>query len=204
MTPGSAGTTRIRSFVAIDVTGAARDAVVAFLDRLRATGADVAWSRPDALHVTLKFLGSVDPERLARLGAALDAAVREQAAFTLTLRGVGAFPSLGRPTVLWIGVDAPELAALAARVDDAARAEGFAPEARVFHPHLTLGRIRDDRRRRRGGALPAERRGALEAERTTVFGVVEIADVILFRSDLGARGARHTPLVRFPLHRCDA
>src|SRR4051794_342080 len=144
MAAEDAGGARIRSFVAVDVDATTRDAAAALLARLRATGADVAWSRPDALHVTLEFLGSVEPERLTRLAARLADVAAAQPAFTLALRGVGAFPSLARPSVLWIGVDAPALAILASAVADIAAAEGFAREARPFHPHLTLGRVRDD------------------------------------------------------------
>jgi 2'-5' RNA ligase len=196
---------RIRSFVAVDVDGPARDAVAALLARCRATGADVAWSRPDALHVTLTFLGSVEPERLARLGARLADVAATQAPFALALRGVGAFPSLAHPSVLWIGVDAPALVTLAAAVNGAAAAEGFAAEARAFRPHLTLGRVRrGDRRHRRGSdrerdTVPAALRTLLDGAHATSFGRVDVAEMILFRSDLGAGGARHTALGRYPL-----
>ncbi len=202
MAADAASGARIRSFVAVDVDGPARDAAAVFLARLRATGADVAWSRPDALHVTLKFLGSVEPERLTRLGASLAAVAAAQPAFTFALRGVGAFPSLARPSVFWIGVDAPPLAMLAAAVDDAAEAEGFTREARAFHPHLTLGRVRTgDRGRgsRNRSRVSPELRALLDAEHATSFGTVDVAELIVFRSDLGAGGAHHTPLARVPL-----
>jgi 2'-5' RNA ligase len=193
---------RIRSFIAIDVTGPAREAALALLGRLRATGADVAWARPDALHVTLEFLGNVDPEQLARLGSHLAAIAARHVPLPITLAGVGAFPTLGRPRVLWSGIDAPALLPLAADVRRACRAEGLVGEERPFHPHLTLGRVRTgDRRGRRGGAaaLPRELTTLLAAEREIVFGVSQVEAFILFRSDLGAAGARHTPLARYPL-----
>lgn len=192
-----AATAPIRSFIAIDVEGPARATIDALIARFRMTGADVAWSRPDALHVTLEFLGAVAPDRLLRLGARLADVATGHRAFSVTLARVGAFPNLARPRVLWIGVDAPALPALAAAVRRACAAEGFESEERPFHPHLTIGRVRVTRGR--GGRVSRELIAALAAERDAGFGVSRADSFILFQSELGAGGARHTALARFAL-----
>ncbi len=202
MASDPAADARIRSFVALDVAGPARDAVESLLARLRATGADVAWTRPDALHVTLKFLGSVAPDRLAQLGTRLAAAAAAQPRFTVRLAGIGGFPSLARARILWVGVEAPELVRLAEAVERACLGEGFAADDRPFHPHLTLGRMRADRRHaaRAGGESKAAGRALIDLlrlERERVFGASLVDELILFRSDLGAGGARHSALARF-------
>jgi 2'-5' RNA ligase len=180
----------LRSFVAIEIADPARTAVEDLLARLRRTSDAVAWTMPENLHLTLKFLGSVEPARLTRLADRLAAIAAATPPFTIDVRGCGGFPSLARPRVLWIATLAPEIAPLAAAVDDACAAEGFEREARSFHPHVTLGRVRE----RGGGA-----RGLLDADRERGFGPSPAADLLLFRSDLGPKGARHTALARLPL-----
>jgi len=140
---------RMRSFIAIRLADPARATVVAYLEQLRATVGGVAWARPENLHLTFKFLGDVACERLPPLVAALRPVAASVQPFTLRVAGVGAFPSLARPRVLWVGVAAPVLPALAAAVERACRDQGFALEARAFRPHLTLGRVRSERHRSR-------------------------------------------------------
>jgi 2'-5' RNA ligase len=194
----------IRSFVAVELGGAARAELRAYLDALREIDG-VAWTRPENLHVTLKFLGSVARDRLERLAPRLAEVAAAHAPFTITCAGVGAFPSLARPAVLWVGVDAQPLAALAAEVDEVCAAEGFLPEARPFHAHCTLGRIRaasaGHGRGRRAGTrhiAPHDLLDRLGAERAPAFGVSPAVALVLFRSDTRADGARYTALATFP------
>ena len=198
----------IRSFVAVELAGAARSELQTYLDALRGIGG-VAWTRPENLHVTLKFLGSAVRDRLERLGPRLAEVAAARPRFTITCAGVGAFPSLARPRVLWVGADARPLAALAADVDAACAAEGFVPEARPFHAHCTLGRVRaagaGHGRDRRAGTRHAtalhDLLDRLGAERAPVFGVSPASALVLFRSDTRADGARYTALATFPFGR---
>jgi RNA 2',3'-cyclic 3'-phosphodiesterase len=196
---------QIRSFLAIEIGGDARPAVRDLLLRLRDTGADVAWTRPEHIHLTLKFLGGVAPERLEALGARLRSAVAGHPAFGLAVAGLGAFPSLGRPRVLWVGAAGPGLSDLATAVEDGCAEEGFVRAARAFHPHVTLGRLRagPSRGRRRvvSQSTPAARALAAVCQVyvATRFGESPVESVTLFRSDLGPGGARHTVLAELPL-----
>ena len=179
----------LRTFVAIELGDPARAAVAEYLATLRPTPG-VAWTRPENLHVTLKFLGDVATARISELSARLAAATADVPAFTMTVAGVGAFPNVARPRVLWVGCKAPTLPALAAAVDGACVGAGFAAEARAFHPHATLGRVREGKR---GGLSFLAGDGGRE------FGASLASGIVLFASMLGRGGARYAPLGTFPL-----
>ena len=133
------------------------------------------WVRPEGLHITLKFLGSIPPSKVELVRAAVERATLGVETVSVRVHGVGAFPNLRRPRVLWIGADAPGLAPLTARIDSALVAAGFAPAEREFSPHLTLGRVNSSRH---WAALEAALQPYLEAE----LGSCEIATVTLYRS----------------------
>ena len=182
----------IRSFVAILLPDALRDRLAATIEELRPLGTAVAWVPPPNLHVTLQFLGPQTEERLDEAAAALEEAAARCAPLDLTVHGIGAFPGLERPRILWVGVaeGAALVRALQAQVADALAGRGFAREDRAWHPHLTIGRVFDERRWRReaGPAL----RGALARAAGTRFGALRVTEVALMRSDLSPRGARYT------------
>jgi 2'-5' RNA ligase len=182
----------IRAFVAVVPGDAVREAVTAVVDRLRPLGPSVAWVPAANLHVTLQFLGNQPEERLAAATEALHAAAAVTAPFEVTLHGIGAFPGLERPRILWVGLalGALEVRALQERVAVALAREGFPREDRAWHPHLTIGRVYDERRWRRE-AGPALRQALAQAA-ATGFGTARVAEVALMQSDLSPRGARYT------------
>jgi 2'-5' RNA ligase len=164
----------LRTFFAIEIGEEARRAAAELVERLRTDpGCDgVRWTRPEAFHVTLRFLG---PTGIAP--------------FALALGALGAFPDEHRPRVLFVGVEPHEpLEALAAAVERGVVAAGFPPEERTFNGHLTLGRVRERRRRVR---LP---RGARCAA-----AVFPVASFVLMRSDPSPEGSVYTPLAHFAL-----
>ena len=185
----------VRSFVAIELDAAVRAAVADYLANLRATIGGVAWSKPEQLHVTLKFLGNVAAAKIPALTERLGALASAARPFELDVRGVGASPNIARPRTLWVGIRTPAIAALAAGVDRCCAEEGFALEARPFHPHVTLGRVREDRGRRRA---PAVEFPFLAVDGARAFGTSSATRLVLVRSDLGKDGARHTPLATLP------
>lgn len=134
-----------RAFVGVPVP--AEPPLVALLDGLAATGADLKVVDPAQLHVTLSFLGQVPDEAAPRIAAALDEAARPFAPFKLRLQGVGAFPSARRPRVVWAGSkDAEPLVKLANATRDTLRAAGFAGDDKDFRAHVTLARTRSEAR----------------------------------------------------------
>jgi 2'-5' RNA ligase len=181
----------LRCFVAIDVPPDARDAVARAQARVRkgAAAADVRWTEPAQIHLTLAFLGTVAEERVASVSAALDPVAAAAGPLTLAAAGLGAFPSIRRPRVLWAGVagDVERLAALAGTVQGALAPLGFLPEARPFSAHLTIGRVRTPRG---AGALAA----AIEEAHAMPLGSWTAAEVVLYESRLRPAGALHVPV----------
>jgi 2'-5' RNA ligase len=180
----------IRAFFAIDLDDAAREAVCDVLHVLRESpGSEgVRWVRREALHVTLRFLGNIDPEQVVALAHAVGAEVAGQVPFAMTLGAVRLFPSPRRPRVVALEM-APEaeLFELAAAVERGTGACGFEPEDRRFRAHLTLGRIKK-------GRGPATQ-GLCVPDGTAT----PVEDVVLFRSELQRSGAKYSPLERMAL-----
>lgn len=167
-------------------------AVGALQEELAATHADVRWVRAAGMHMTLKFLGAVDASRLDGVHAALRPAISGRAALHVRVRGIGAFPSFRRPRVLWVGVIADGLEALAHAVDAALTPLGFEPETRAFTPHLTLGRVNSLRDWPRLESV-------ITHHAEDDFGSSGVDAVTIYRSTLRRDGAVYTPLWTIPL-----
>ncbi|MBM3318693.1 MAG: RNA 2',3'-cyclic phosphodiesterase [Candidatus Eisenbacteria bacterium] len=178
-----------RAFVALVLPPAALDPARAVLRELRARPwADaVKCVPPGNLHATLRFFGDLDPPALARARAwarSLDGAFAPVASGWTEL---GAFPSPRRPQVIWLGLADPRgaLRALAARIDEGLRREGFGRADKPFAAHVTLGRVRRDRRVDWSAA----------SDRLTIpAAAFSIRTIVLFKSRLTPAGAEHTPL----------
>jgi RNA 2',3'-cyclic 3'-phosphodiesterase len=129
--------------VALDLTDAIREALREPMAALKPLSKSARWARPEGMHVTLKFIGHVDAEKLGAIRAAL-ATVRSNAPVEIQVRGVGFFPDERRPRVVWCGIEASaNLAPLAAEIEHALEPLGIAREERKFTPHLTLARLKD-------------------------------------------------------------
>ncbi len=133
----------MRAFVAIFPPSEVRREALAWARRWPLDDR-VRWTRPENVHLTLKFLGDVQAETLDSIRAALGEVCARHAPFDAALAELGAFPSARRTKTLWIGVGkgSDRLRSLAADVDDALAPLGFEREKRPYVPHLTLGRTR--------------------------------------------------------------
>ena len=133
----------MRLFTAVPLPVDVVDAAVAVQRQLATSLRDVKWVERENLHITLRFIGETDPERVDRIAMALDS-VATRSPFEVTVDGAGAFPERGGPRVVWlgIGVGAKELGVLFHEVERALRGCGRAPEARAYRAHVTLGRLR--------------------------------------------------------------
>jgi len=202
----AAYTIMIRTFVAIELdeeirkalAGTQRQVQEQLMKQLRHTASDVRvqWVRPDSIHLTLKFLGDIDEARVEDIRAALLSAVRTQSRLAVEVGGLGVFPDLRLPRVLWVGlsgqVDA--LMRVAAEVEAALTGVGFPPESRPLSPHLTLARIKE-RSRDVGKGL------ADSGLMTQPFRVGSLAvhTVCLMKSDLKPSSAVYSRLAEVPL-----
>lgn len=183
-----------RAFVALLLDEATRASVGAEIDRLRPLSRAVAWVPTANLHLTLRFLGEQSDEQIGLVEAALVEAAAVTFPFALTLHGLGAFPGLERPRILWVGVAEGALAAreAQARVEAALERRGIPPERQAWHPHLTIGRVFDERAWRREAGFPL--RQALAAAARRSFGSLAVSRIALMRSDLSPQGARYREL----------
>jgi 2'-5' RNA ligase len=137
----------MRTFVAIPLPEECQTTLGRLQQSLRSCGAEVRWVAISSIHLTLKFLGEVDPDIVARLAESFKSAARSQHGFDLRLHGLGCFPNQRNPRVIWCGIDGEteSLSRLQQHVETSCALFGFTPENRVFHPHLTLGRVNGKR-----------------------------------------------------------
>ncbi len=137
----------MRTFIAVPLPPECRQMLEQIQAKLRSSGADVRWVSVSSIHLTLKFLGEIDPAAVGPLAGALRTASASHTCFTLRIHGVGAFPNVRSPKVVWCGVDGEiqRLQQLRAAVEQTCTELKFPPEERDFHPHLTLGRVQGKR-----------------------------------------------------------
>jgi len=183
----------MRTFIAIPLPAGAKSLLETEQRKLRSCNADVRWTAVSGIHLTLRFLGEVDPGTLPQLEARIREATLGCGRFALRLQGLGAFPGMRNPRVVWYGLDGglPELAALQARIESACAGLGFLPEDRPFHPHLTLGRVRG-----KTNLQPLIDYIKIGAAAEFEF---EVKDYNIYQSTLRPQGATYTVLASIAL-----
>ena len=131
----------MRLFVALNLPKKERARIYRACKVLRECELPVRWVDPEHYHVTLKFLGEVREDRMEGVQDALNHVASATVKLDLAVEGFGAFPTIRRPQVIWVGIEpSPALRCLKQDVEWALMACGFDRETRAFHPHLTLGR----------------------------------------------------------------
>jgi 2'-5' RNA ligase len=183
----------LRLFIAVNVPPDVRSRLHADTAALRASAHGVTWVRQEHLHITMKFLGERADDEVPAIEAALHEATAAVSAFPLRLRGIGAFPSLDRPRVVWLGAEGTTpLPALASQIDVACGRLGIPREERRFTTHLTLGRVKRE--------LTGDRASFIaEARRLDTTYQVPVESVELMLSELSRTGPRYTMLARATL-----
>ena len=186
----------IRSFLAIDLPQEIRDNLGEVQHRLKTPGSQVKWVRPESIHLTLKFFGNIEEKEIDALSRATESAASHFHPFHVEVTGVGVFPNISRPRVIWAGVEFKEgtLNALHKDLDTRFDLLGFEREKRRFTPHLTLGRVKSLWEKRR----LTERIETLRAHR---IGSFNVESLFLFRSDLHPTGAVYTKLKTLHLNK---
>jgi RNA 2',3'-cyclic 3'-phosphodiesterase len=190
----------MRLFIAIDLDDSIRQKIVRFVEGVSGFAPDVRWMRPEALHLTLKFIGEFNDARLRHLKQAL-AAVKSEP-FEISLAGTGFFPTPKAARVFWVGVRADaRLQKLAAAIDDATAKLGSEREARAYTPHLTLARAGSGRPSREREDKPDNRfqklLERLEKMPQPEFGTMTAREFFLYQSKLSPKGSEYTKLERF-------
>jgi 2'-5' RNA ligase len=181
----------IRTFIAIDIPQSVQEAMERLSLELRKAGAAVTWVKPGRMHLTLKFLGNVPPEKIDEISKAMAGAATQSPPFALRPEGCGAFPGMKNMRVVWVGLqgDLDPLKRLQQRVEEAMESLGFEREERSFKPHLTLGRVKG---RKNMEALQQ----AVLSQRDFALEAFDVFELVLYKSELRPEGAHYTPLFR--------
>lgn len=180
----------MRLFVAFELPEAHLDAAEAVAARLRPDLPHARWIPRPNMHVTLRFIGYVEPGVVGDVGAVCRTVAAEHEPAELRLGPLGAFPSARRARVVWLGIEDPAglTPALAGSLGAGLEPLGIAAEDRDYHPHLTLARLKQPRR----AELP-------DAPARAELPPFRLDEVVLFRSRPQRSGVTYEVIDRFPL-----
>ncbi len=180
---------KIRTFIAFPIPDELRTKLAEVQQTIGRNLHHLKAVKPDAIHLTLSFLGDISETQVYQVGEVMDAVCQKHKPISLHCRKVGAFPNLEKPRILWAGLggEANELAALYKDLVAGLEAIGFPPDKRAFNPHLTLFRIKDQKQI---GAI----RKKVEKLTKASFGEIRCDTLVLYKSDLQPTGSVYTKL----------
>ncbi len=183
----------IRGFVALPIPMEIRQHLARLARSVPHSAGRITWVKPEAIHLTCVFLGDIEEDQVDPITAALEGAAAGRESFVTCLDGIGAFPDFRKPRTIWVGYEegAREVVELKRAIDAALEPMGFAPEKRPFHPHVTLGRVKQP-----GNARDLEHAAA---EWILPFENWITRNLILFQSELTKHGPNYTPLATIPM-----
>ena len=179
----------IRTFIALELPPSVISLLEKVQEDLKSMGLRAKWVRPENIHLTLKFLGNINPGDIDRIGEAMMDAAGDFKAIDLAAGGVGVFPGIKRPRVIWVGLGGQIqlLFAMQRMLEDNLAALKFNKEKRPFKGHLTLGRFRQTVEPNTIRQIMQEYANLSSEEFTT-------SRIILFKSDLKPTGAVYSQL----------
>lgn len=185
---------KVRAFVAFELSQDVRQRIINFLSQLMKVESRVKWVSHDHVHLTVKFLGEVEEEKIPPLKDSLSGIAESFAPFSVRVKGTGVFPGIKNPRVIWIGVvdESGNLSRMHNIIDKEMSIYGIPMEQRAFVPHITLGRIKEPRRMDQLLRILVEKRDE-------DFGEWRINGLTLFKSQLTPEGPIYTQLGNFPL-----
>jgi len=182
----------MRLFIGVRIPGEIKDSIAEVSGKLKSKVREARVVAPDNLHITLKFLGEVAEEKIPRISGILTEITKDCAPFKTEVKGAGVFPDERNPRVFWIGCDSGgKLKKLNALIENRLETEGFKKESR-FKEHITIARFKSTPR----ASFMEE---LIEKYREKTFGVMNIAEVELIKSDLTPSGPTYTSLRKFPI-----
>ncbi len=181
----------LRLFIAVELSDRQKREVFELQQRVKQYIDGARWVRFDGMHLTLKFLGDTDENQIGQISEALNKSSEPLKPFVLRYGGCGVFPGPQKARVLWLGVKegAAQVIFLAENLEESLSECGFQKEKRPYHPHLTIGRLRNP--------PPKDMiMKYIESENTFLSSAVETPNVALFQSKLSPQGAEYTALYR--------
>lgn len=184
----------LRCFLAIELPATILNRIGEVQKDLKSSRADVRWVSPENIHLTLKFFGTIETSQIESIIKSIEEPIRTTSPIWIAVQGIGAFPGLKNPRVIWVGLndERKELVPFQNRLERELEKVGFQPEGRPFHPHLTLGRMRSNRGK-------DELVKGMERYQEEEFGKFQVEGVVLFQSELTPTGPIYTALRTFLL-----
>ena len=177
----------VRAFLAIPLPRQLQESIRVIQTELQASIAAARWTRPENLHLTLHFFAKIEQETLEKLKVSVLSVMGCQRSFQVEVNGLGAFPNLHRPRVIWLGLEPRgQLEQLHRATERCLRQAGLTTDSRPYSPHLTIGRLR-------GGKLDLTKRFISMQEKT--IEPLNVDRLILYESRLRPEGAQHIPLL---------
>jgi 2'-5' RNA ligase len=186
----------MRAFIAIELSPEIKDSLARIQTHLKYSGADIKWIDTGNIHLTLKFLGDITGEKCEKIKSVLDEITKNTKSFEISIKGIGAFPNINYPRVIWIGLDKGviESKALSEKIEEETLKAGAQKEARPFAPHLTIGRVRSPKNKED----LKEKIGACQIPITKPH---LVSSILLFESKLSPKGPTYTKLHESKLQR---
>jgi len=181
----------LRLFIAVELTEEQKHQLSALQNKIKGYLDGMRRVRPEGMHLTLKFLGDIEEERTALIQKAMDKTAEEVKPFNIQFGSCGVFPSPKKARVLWIGLKEGEapVRELAGKLETNLADYGFEKDKRSYHPHLTIGRLRNTVQQEMINRF-------LDQENIFETSAAGVDEVILYQSCLSSRGAVHTAIHR--------
>lgn len=182
----------MRLFFAIEIPEKIQQKILGVQQELKKSGADIKWVKPANIHLTLKFLGEVEDEKLPELVRVGEKISKDFSPFAVEICGVGVFPNINRPRVIWAGIEngSKEMENLSELLSRQLAKIGFPEEKRRFVGHLTIGRVKSPQRK---GHLIESFKSLEKAD----FGRFPVSSLSLIKSQLTPAGPIYTVLKKF-------
>lgn len=170
----------VRCFVNIELNKEQIAAISALIEKLAQFGRGVKFVDNQHLHLTLNFLGEVPEAKIMQLKKEFEDTLAGEKQFQMSLKGVGAFPDMKTPRVLWVGVEqgAQETTDLAGKFWESITVGN--PDDKRFHPHITIGRVKNE--------IDEKLQKKLKEFEKTEFGVCTVDKVNIKKSTLTPKG----------------
>ncbi|MFH1656020.1 MAG: RNA 2',3'-cyclic phosphodiesterase [Candidatus Omnitrophota bacterium] len=178
----------IRAFIAVELNKDIQEGLAKIQAELRSARADVKWVKPGNIHLTLKFLGNIDPDLATKIKQILEDLGKNHRSFSADLNELGAFPKPKSPRVIWVGMQKgkDDLISIVEHLENRLSEIGIAKEDRIFHPHVTIGRLRSPHNRSKLVEM-LEKNSSIPVLNFTVD------KIVLFKSTLTPQGSIYEP-----------
>lgn len=188
--------TAIRAFIALEISQPHKQKISGLISSLKSSDADIRWLAENQMHLTLKFLGNIQQDSVKNISQILRSIAMDTNAFTMDLTGIGAFPNIKHPKVIWLGIEKGSLSIniLSDKIEQGLEHLGFKREKRLFKPHLTLGRVKSLKNIKKLLDIIAKIKFQCEE-------FILINKIILFQSTLTPKGAVYSILEEYPFNK---